>query len=346
MFNRREVLLAGLAACVRRGWTATPRPLPDTFQRGMNLAHLHRRGWGYGSARAEAQVAALAALGVRDVALNPFGYTPSLQSSEIRWEGDDSLTDADLRAQVAQLHAAGMRVMMKPHLWTGAFWSGKGNGDIALDRDGWRRWFDAYTAFVVHYATLAQQTGCARLCVGLEYTSATLHNPGAWAAVARACREVYSGELLYAANWYEEFQVFQDWDAFDLIGVNAYFPLEGDSVDALVQSWQLHLDAIEAVSRGKPVIFPEAGYRAISNALARPWESTPGANDPAVQALGYEALLRAATARSWFGGVYWWKWFTDLPGEHDPYCPAGLPAQGVIKAWFQPSVGSSSKTPS
>lgn len=38
--------------------------------------------------------------------------------------------------------------------------------------------------------------------------------------------------------------------------------------------------------------------------------------------------------RAWFKGVYWWKWFTDLPGEGDPFVPADLPAEAVLKGWY------------
>ena len=339
-------------------WTLQPRPLPEGFVRGMNLAHLHHRGYGYGSDRALAQVRRLKGLGLTSIAVNPFAYTRSLTSPEIHWGGDASLTDDDLRRQVDQAHAEGLAVMMKPHLWSWKFLDGSGNGDITLDAAGWREWFARYTEFAVHYATLAAAAGCETLCVGLEYASATRENPGAWAAVARACRTVYGGPLTYAANWWQEYEQFQDWGAFDLIGIDAYFPLSGPdaprrggdggdaadgggdtSVAALVAAWQPHLDAIERVCGGRPVIFPEAGYRAVVGATDRPWEDRKGAVDPEIQARAYEALLRACTARPWFRGVYWWKWFTDLPGEGDPFVPAGQPAERVMAAWFGGSAG-------
>lgn len=302
----------------------------------MNLAHLHRRGWGYGSDRARAQVRTLRAMGVRDLAVNPFAYTRSLTTPEIRWGDDPTLTDDDLRAQIAQARDEGMRVLMKPHLWSWQYLGGAGNMDLSLDADGWREWFRRYTAYAVHHAKLAAETGCDAMCVGLEYTSASRANRGAWAEVARACRQEFGGVLLYAANWYEEAEVFADWAAFDLIGINAYYPLSkgaDTSVDALVAGWQPHLDAIEAIAKGRPVVFPEAGYRAVRGATERPWEDAGGEPDPELQARAYEALLRAATARPWFQGLWWWKWFTDMPGEGDPFAP-DAPAQAVLQAWY------------
>lgn len=349
----RRSVLAGLAAtaCAPRAaspdrsaaadavldaWEPQPRPLPDGFLRGMNLAHLHRRGYGYGSDRAAAQLAHLAAMGVRDIALNPFAYTRSLTTPTISWGGDPTLTDDDLRRQVEQARALGLRVCMKPHLWSWQYMAGKGNMDITLARDEWPEWFARYTEYAVHFARLAAETGCEGFCVGLEYTGATRANPGAWAKVARACRQVFPGRLTYAANWYEEWEIFADWEAFDVVSVDAYFPLAArtTSVDALVAAWQPHLDAMERALRGRPVVFAEAGYRAVAGATDKPWEEPDGAPDPGLQARGYEALLRACTARPWFAGVYWWKWFTDVPGEADAFLPAGNPAERVIAAWF------------
>lgn len=350
MMGRRAFLAGsvGLVGCRPRP-SATeapaprPTPLPDGFHRGMNLAHLHERGWGYGSDRARAQLDALYAMGVRDIALNPFAYVSSTSATELRWGGDATLTTDDLRTAVRDAHDRGMRVMMKPHVWSRSFLAGAGNPDIRMDAASWTAWFASYTRWAVHNATIAAETGCEWLCVGLEFTGATLANPGAWARVAEACRAVYRGKLLYAANWYEEGARFTDWDAFDAIGIDAYFPLAGDSVDALAASWAPHLDAIAAYAGGRPVIFAEAGYRALAGATAEPWDGRGGAEDPALQARAYEALLRACTARPWFQGVYWWKWFTDPTGEPaaygiggavDPFVPTE-PARRVLEAWFR-----------
>lgn len=299
----------------------------------MNFAHLHRDGFGYGSARALAQAKRLYALGVRQMALNPFGYMRSTATPEVSWGGDRSLTDDQLVAQITQLHELGFEVMLKPHIWAWSYMGGSGNMDLNFDADGWKRWFASYTAFARHYAQIAEQTGCTCFCLGLEFTQASKANPGAWATVAAACRELYKGRVGYAANWYEEFEIFADWDAFDWMGVNAYFPLVGSTVEELAASWTPHLDKIEAVAKGKPVLFAEAGYRAVEKTTETPWDAD-GPRDDGLQARAYEALFRACTERPWFRGVYWWKWFTDLPGENDSFVPADRPAERVMAAWY------------
>lgn len=324
-----------------------PIALPPGSHRGMNLAHLHRGGRGYGSAASARQLAQLAALGVTHVALTPFGYIADVGDVALRWGSDldRSLSDDALLAEARAARALGLRVTLKPHIWSRAFWTrGQSRQDIRpRDRDGgWAAWFDGYTAFARHYASLAAKMDAALYVVGLEYLRATAENPGAWAQVAAACREVYAGPVTYAANWWREAELFADWAAFDLIGVNAYRPLS-DLPDpdraALVAGWAPFLRAMGAVARdsGRSVLFCEAGLPALAGAAAQPWSNAQGgAPAPTLQARAYDALLAAAAPQPWFRGVYWWKWFTDAGADDDPYSPMGQPAEQVLRAWWAP----------
>ena len=58
-------------------------------------------------------------------------------------------------------------------------------------------------------------------------------------------RAVYKGKLTYAANWDGEFEEVAFWDALDVIGVQAYFPLTEErvpSVTKLTQAWAPYAD--------------------------------------------------------------------------------------------------------
>lgn len=347
--TRREALVGltgllagcspGRAAEPGAGVVSLPRPLAAGFQAGMNLAHLHRPERGYGSARSRLQLERLRGLGLTHIVLTPFGYLPDLGGTRMLYGDtlDPTLTDAHLLSEMAAARSLGLTVVVKPHLWGRGFGAGKGRQDV--QPDDWAAWFGAYTGFLRHHARVAARGGADWLCVGLEYLRATEQNPGAWGRVADACREDFPGRLTYAANWHAEVDAFADWASFDAIGVNAYYPLSkaaDPGIGALVAGWQPHLDRLErlAARHVKPVLFCEAGLRAVRGAAARPWEhGTAGDSDPALQARGYEALLRAAADRPWLQGVWWWKWFTDDPGERDPYCPRGRPAEKVIAAW-------------
>src|SRR5206468_1345009 len=97
---------------------------------------MHRRGHGYGSPPAAHALTALRADGVRWIAVTPFGYQDGASAahivgfpghegrSEFFQRSDPSLTDDDLRAQIADAHRLGMKVALKPHLWSRDFWNG------------------------------------------------------------------------------------------------------------------------------------------------------------------------------------------------------------------------------
>ena len=336
------VLPPGLPLAPALDHPLVPSPLAH---RGMNLAHLHRRGIGYGSEACRVQLRRLAELGVTHVALTPFGYLPDLDGTEISFGSsmDRSLTDDDLRRAAEQAQHEGLAVSIKPHLWSNTFWGGgKSRADVN-PAGAWPTWFERYGDFAEHYARLSEEVGAALCVVGLEYLRATEDYPGGWTEVAGRCRAVYRGELTYAANWWREVEVMSDWPAFDSIGVNAYYPLvDDDRIDptraALVAGWRAHLETLSALSArwDRPVIICEAGLRAVTGAAARPWDQGQGgAPDPALQARATEALLAAASPQPWLHGVYWWKWFTDEDhAERDAYSMMGQPAEQVLRDWW------------
>ncbi|MFT5681992.1 MAG: hypothetical protein ACI8RZ_002910 [Myxococcota bacterium] len=361
MPSRRDLLLGttALGLLSAGGWTWARRPAlvgaapnltpiqpPPGFHAGFNHAHLHRGDIGYGSEASRVQLRRLRALGVTHVALTPFGYTGDLEGVDIRFGSDldRTLTDDAIRREAANARAEGLAVCMKPHIWSRSFWtSGKSRQDINPRKSdgGWAAWFEQYAAFAEHYARLSEEIGAELMVVGLEYLQATQQHPEGWAMVAERCRAVFGGKLSYAANWWKEVEAMPDWRIFDFIGVNAYYPLsevEDPSTTELVAGWAEPLGVLEALSvkHDRPVLFLEAGYRAVRGAAAKPWEqSGGGGSDPMLQARAYEALLAATSGKRWIEGVYWWKSFSDDSGrERDDYYPLGMPAEGVISRWW------------
>ncbi len=309
----------------------------------MNLAHLHSRGLGYGSAACAGQLERMAAAGINAVALTPFAYQGDLSGHTLMWgsELDDSLTDADLVGCIQQAHALGMKVCLKPHIWSRSFWSGgKSRQDLAPKNVA--AWHAAYGAYILHLAALCQAHQVELLCLGLEYLQLAEDPGGHWKTLASKVRQIYTGQLTYAANWWKEYEVFGAWDEVDLIGINAYFPLsEADdpSEDTLLAGWQPHLQAIQAVTRGRPFILTELGLRAQKGAAAKPWDhGLKGPRDDALQARYYQATLRAFEGQPGYQGLLFWKWFTDHDqGEPDPYAPTGREAEQVLARHWSPS---------
>jgi hypothetical protein len=162
---------------------------------------------------------------------------------------------------------------------------------------------------------------------------------GFWRRLIDEIREVYSGELTYAAN-FDQYEMVTFWDALDYIAVNAYFPLRklwqpGTTAKELYPvfetRWAAILRSIHSLSvengwGEKPILFTELGYVYRRDSTIQPWAATgfsvlPSAEgeklivwedqpiDHAERALAVRAL-RAAN-RQVDGrplvGILWWK---------------------------------------
>jgi Glycoside Hydrolase Family 113 len=371
MLNTRSImgvlLICLLAAGASRGGQAGDTLSPQAV-RGVNYAHLHRGGLGYGSAASRRELTNLRGLGVDWVALTPFGYQRSVRQDRVagfdpdeplenfmtprtgrpveRPGGDRSLTDRHLVDEVAAAHALGLKVMIKPHIWSSDFWRGDDwHGTIEQDSaQAHERWRRSYLRFMLHYARLARDTDADALCIGTELVSQTLDHPGDWRTLIQRVREVYPGKVTYAAHWDREFNGITFWDRLDAIGISAYFPLDvpdDATVSQLVDAWRPHKTLIEQVQRryGKPVVFLEVGYRPATGAYRQPWVDSGGEADPMIQARAYEATFRAFADEPWWRGVFLWKAFTQAnqPDHHGPgpgYSFRNRPAQSVVQQWF------------
>lgn len=127
-----------------------------------------------------------------------------------------------------------------------------------------------------------------------------------------------------------EWQAITWWDALDVIGIEAFFPLTttaDPSVQTLVDAWQGNILPSEAVASPIPryidqlraianqysrhILFTGAGYESLSGANSSPGsvvQPTDPANTPSddqEQANAMEALLRIFTNQPWWLGAIW-----------------------------------------
>lgn len=361
------LLICVFAAGVSQGGE-THETLGPQAVRGVNYAHLHRGGLGYGSDASREELANLRELGVDWVALTPFGYQHSAGQDRVagfdpdeplehfltsrsdrpveRPGRDRTLTDRHLADEVAAAHSLGLKVLVKPHIWSHDFrrgddWHGTIEQDNPQAHERWRR---SYLRFMLHYARLARDTDADALCIGTELVSQTLNHPDDWRTLIARVREVYPGKVTYAAHWDREFSQIDFWDRLDAIGISAYFPLDAPddaTVPQLVNAWQPHKKLIEQVQQrfGKPVVFLEVGYRPATGAYRQPWITSGGATDPMIQARAYEATFRAFADEPWWHGLFLWKTFTHAgrPEHHGSgpgYSFRNQPAESVVQQWF------------
>jgi hypothetical protein len=329
--------------------------LPHGFVRGISYAHVHRRGHGYGSSVSASTLARLGRMGVDGLALMPFGYQRRATDERVFgfpghggdsgfFSGvDPSLLDHHLLREVRAAHRLGMRVMIKPHVWSNDYWHGQEWHGTIRQRDaaGHARWWRSYRALILHYARLARRAGAEQYCIGTELVQMSTRYPDEWRALAADVRKVYEGQLTYAAHWDRELDQIAFWDALDFIGVNAYFPLDASDaapVERLVDAWRPHRQRLARLARatGKPVVFTEAGYRPVTGTFRRPWRQRHRRLDPEAQARAFSALFRAFSDQSWWHGIYIWKVYTDPRRGYergpDSFSFLQLPAEGVIRA--------------
>jgi len=345
-----ESLSEAVAAWVRglRG-SAAHEPTTDVaaseFHKGMTFAHegyqIHN---GYLSAKARESMSKLGTLGVDSVAIVPYAFmreptevvpldVPTRPGSE---------TDDDVVAAIRSARSLGMSVMLKPQIWIRRSWPGDidPQGDEAVDR-----FFREYRAWIRHYALIAEEQHAPLFAVGTELAKLTSSHRKQWERLISDVRLLYSGRIVYAANWGAEVENLVFWDLLDFIGVDFYYPLSFDeepSEAALEEGFAAALEPIRALHERHqtPVLLTEIGYASTEAPWRKPHASDKEPEASAEdQALAYGVALEAVAAeRDWIRGMYWWKWPSRLerggPG-HRGFTPNGKLAEEVMRSWYR-----------
>jgi hypothetical protein len=271
-------------------------------------------------------------------------YQDDIRSTAITFTGPATPTDAGVERIVRRAHELGLKVLLKPHVDL-ADDPQHYRGEIGPDFTAadWAAWFASYRPFILHYASMAERTGCELFAVGCELGTTAVHE-AEWRAIVAAVRAVYDGPLTYADNQVENApDAVAWWDAVDFIGQDAYPTLTQvvePTVEDLLAGWTAFRAKLQALSErwGKPLLLTEIGCRSILGGAQNPWDwQRQGPVDLTVQANFYEAACRAVAGRSWLRGLYWWQWSPD-PDDGGPadtgYSPHGKPAEEVLRSWY------------
>jgi glycosyl hydrolase family 113 len=301
---------------------------------GMTWGWVGRRGsWATPSAR-ESLATMQHELGTTWVALAFAALQATAQSTTISWRDEPTLTDDELVGAIEHAHSLGLKVCLKPVVnCADGTWRAHINFfDIDVPPEPrWSQWWASYTEFVVHYATIAEQTGCAMFCIGCEMVQADRRETE-WRALVAEVRRVYSGLVTYNCDKYQEDHVTW-WDAVDVISSSGYYP---------VGHWDEQLDRIEVVVRreDKPFLFLEAGCpsRDGSQHLPNDW-THPGSPSVTAQAEWYEEALVTTEKRDWVGGFVLWDWPAELPtapiAEDRDYNVHRKPAAALVREHYR-----------
>jgi hypothetical protein len=302
-------------------------------QRGFAMPTYTRDG--YLSRQAALGLRQMVAVGARWVQLTPTWYQDRAAGSRI---GPSALTPTDdgVQSMITEAHGLGLKVFLKPLL------------DLLPDGTTYRgtirpadraAWFLAYRAFIGHYAELAARHRVDQFGVGTELAGTSGDRDG-WLRVIASVRERYDGPLVYAAN-HDEYRAVAFWDAVDLIGIDAYWPLSSrptTDVRALRRAWAPIVEELAAFAtrQRRRILFTEAGYPSQHGSTTAPWSwTTSSSPDQDEQAAAYGALLASVHGRSWWAGVFWWVWDVP-PADDDPlgYTPRGKAAERVLRQWW------------
>ncbi|WP_194774782.1 glycoside hydrolase family 113 [Pararhodonellum marinum] len=285
----------------------------------------------------------LAETGTNFISQTPFGWQTEKNSPEIKWEvhsdrmwWGERLLGLEETTQAAR--DLGIESILKPHLWVRGAWP----GEIEMNEEAsWDAWFANYESFILYYAQFAQENEIPVLCIGTELEKSS-HREQNWRKIIEKVREVYDGQLVYAAN-FTEFEHIRFWDQLDFIGIQAYFPLSEKNkpnLSDLKKGWNKQLPSIEKIQQRfqKPVIFTEIGYCNTSDAAQEPWiwpnERKTAEISEEIQALCYRAFFESVWPKPWLAGVYFWKWYPD-PREREPdFTPQNKAAERIMREFF------------
>lgn len=254
--------------------------------------------------------------GARMVALIPFLWQATADSVDVGF--GDAVSDAQIISGIREAHAAGMTVLIKPHIWVDRSWAG------AIDPGSlteWERWVSRYIDPIVHYAEIAEAEGVARFAIGTELVN--LRSRDLWIRIIDAVRDVYSGEMTYVAQGAEGVLSFPAWDQLDVVSLSVYESLGLNQGPA-----ELNRHVADAAERlvaaqaalDRPLAIAELGLMSAENAQVEPWlspEERPAAEaDHQIQALVLGLWTRELErlereGRLELDSVLIWRWFSD-----------------------------------
>lgn len=273
--------------------------------------------------------------GADTVLLAPGGVQKTAHSTGIEYKSEHTMGDRELKEFIYYAKSLGFRVFLKP---TANCLDGTWRAYISFfDEDvpcepKWSEWFASYTDFQLHYARIAEETGCEMFIAGCEMVM-TEHREEEWRKLIADIRKVYHGPVSYNTDKYQEHNV-KWWDCVDVISSSGYYPAD---------DWENQLDRIEKVTEHfrKPFFFAETGCMSTAGSSLRPndWE-VEGETALEEQREWYEKAFRAMEKRPWVRGTALWSWSPALYSEDEAKCHRYYeiykkPAEEVVRRFFE-----------
>lgn len=312
------------------------------FQKGMTYAFWNSANAGYAGSKSMDSLRKLKSAGVEWIAAIPYGFMENHDSTRIHSAGHNVFGESDESMFQLKLDAQklGLKIMMKPQIWLHEGWPGKINMNSAED---WNEWFDSYEQWIIHYALISELMHADLFCIGTELVEATTQHPERWRQMIGRVRQVYSGPIVYAANWGKEFEEITFWDSLDYMGLDNYYPVRTSvhqSLDLMRTAFLEQKSKLKALAIRwqKPLLFTEIGYMANETAGMGSHEDEYAKYDEGMQAECYKLVFETYWNEPWFAGMYWWKWFSnpdDTGINADAHSPHGRKAGRILAQWYK-----------
>ncbi len=303
---------------------------------------------GYGSEAYGRTLAEVVRIGANWISLTPYGRIADRHPTGIDWsfEAPFPQNRAAMLSAIEQAHRRGLRVLLVPHLWVE---DGSWRGEIDPGKDaGWARWAQAYRAFLLAWAEVAEKAHADMLSGGVELGSwVTTQRAPTFRAILDDVRRVYHGPITYSANW-DDIEATLIVNSLDVIGINGFYPLaerDGAGFEALRKG------AVEVAKRvhhlasvwHKPVVFTEFGYTTRPDPAIKPWEWPDRMRkvrvDEIAQATAYKALLAPLLDEPGFLGLFVWRFYADPDDVSQEaewgFSPRGKRAELVLRDGFR-----------
>ncbi|MEX0822060.1 MAG: hypothetical protein WD021_07930 [Rhodothermales bacterium] len=347
------VALLALSACeVGRSDSPSPEPSASITQ-GLGVERIQAVVFDARRAPGDSALHAIHELGATHLALVSFGFQEAADSPSIRFSPDArwfSESADGARALAERAGELGMGIIVKPQIWIrGGAWT----ADIGFDSDAdWISWENDYRSYIIHAARLAAEIGADILIVGTELSNSVQQRPTFWRRLIEDVRQVYDGKLTYGANWHDDYLEVPFWDALDMVGVQAYFPLASipaPDLSTILAGWDNHLSDVRALAarHQRPILFTELGYRSVPYAADEPWRWASRDErvepDYRLQADLYRGFFETFWHRPWFDGAIIWKFYPEGDrrgrGREVDFTPQGKPAEEVLRTWFTATAG-------
>lgn len=296
--------------CLQSGFSASFEPGFAQPIQGITVS-THRGGGDWGSDQMPLALASIQTVGANWVAIHPYARIGADGSVRRRRGSSTSIPPEHIARPIREAKALGMKILIKPHL---AYWGSPfgWRGEIAFDNpEDWARFWGDYEKFILQLAEWSQ--GADGFVVGTELRG-TLGHEAEWRSLVAKVRSRTPVPLTYAANW-DAYERVGFWDALDVIGVQAYFPLtheEDLSERAIREGWKRWMTTLSTFSQRmqRPVLFTELGYNRAYKAPVEPWDyNTDDQDAELIQATCMRLALEAVGAEPSVIGVFLWKWF-------------------------------------